>query len=186
MALQEALLEEREKLEAAIQKELKGKGAASDSAAGPAASQAAASAGSSTGEASAAAADAQEDALDAFMSDVQHQIEEDKVLLRLPYQKMGYAGMCQDMGSQRTATRSRPLQQHMLYIAWPLITAKRQHQCPLTPSLLSGMQVATLQKEVADVNKQIVEAERMLKFADPGEHTPSSFLRTSLNSGTAC
>ena len=182
MALQEALLEERKKLEAAIQKELKGKGAASDSAAGPAASQAAASAGSSSGEASAAAADAQEDALDAFMSDVQHQIEEDKVLLRLPY----YAGMCQDMGSQRTATRSRPLQQHMLYIAWPLITAKRQHQCPLTPSLLSGMQVATLQKEVADVNKQIVEAERMLKFADPGEHTPSSFLRTSLNSSTAC
>ena len=74
-------MEERKKLEAAIQKELKGKDAADDSMAGPAASQAAAAAGSSSGEASAAAADAQEDALDAFMSDVQHQIEEDKVLL---------------------------------------------------------------------------------------------------------
>lgn len=30
------------------------------------------------------------------------------------------------------------------------------------------MQVTTLQKEVADINKQIIEAERMLKFADPG------------------
>ncbi len=42
--------------------------------------------------------------------------------------------------------------------------------------------MVTLQKEVADVNKQIAEAERMLKFADPGEHTPSSFLCTPVDS----
>ena len=78
---QEALLEERQKLEAAVQQELKRKGAAPDLAPGPAASRAAAAGGPSGMEAAAAAADAQEDALDAFMSDVQHQIEDDKVLL---------------------------------------------------------------------------------------------------------
>lgn len=31
------------------------------------------------------------------------------------------------------------------------------------------MQVSTLQKEIADIDKQVAEAERMLKFADPGE-----------------
>ena len=87
-------MEERRKLEAAIQKELKGKGAATESTAGPAASQAAAAADSKIGEGSAAAADAQEDALDAFMSDVQHQIEEDKVLCRCPPKnKLCFHGM---------------------------------------------------------------------------------------------
>lgn len=80
--LQEALLEERRKLEAAMQKELKGKAPAGDFSAEPAAFSAAAAAASSSGEAAAeegAADDGQKDALDAFMSDVQHQIEEDKV-----------------------------------------------------------------------------------------------------------
>ena len=80
--LQEALLEERRKLEAAMQKEMKGKAPAGDPSAGPAASSAAAAVGSSSGEAAAeegTADDGQPDALDAFMSDVQHQIEEDKV-----------------------------------------------------------------------------------------------------------
>ena len=74
--VQEALLDERRKLEVAIQQELKGKG--------PAMGGAALSA--SSAEASASGADAQEggvDALDAFMSDMQHQIEEDKVRLGL-------------------------------------------------------------------------------------------------------
>jgi len=66
--LQEALLEERKRLEAAVQKEMKGKGPVDSSAA---------SAGMESVD---AATDGQEDALDAFMSDVQHQIEEDKVL----------------------------------------------------------------------------------------------------------
>ena len=58
----------------AIQQELKGKGPATGGAA----------LGVSSTEASASGADAQEggvDALDAFMSDMQHQIEEDKVRL---------------------------------------------------------------------------------------------------------
>ena len=58
----------------AIQQELKGKGPATGGAA----------LGASSAEASASGADAQEggvDALDAFMSDMQHQIEEDKVRL---------------------------------------------------------------------------------------------------------
>jgi len=70
--LQEALLEERKRLEAAVQKEMKGKGHVDSSAA---------SAGMEPAD---AAADAQEDALDAFMSDVQHQIEDDKVLHHTP------------------------------------------------------------------------------------------------------
>lgn len=80
--LQEALLEERRKLEAAMQKEMMGKAPAGDPSAGPAASSAAAAAGSGSEEAAAeegTADDGQQDALDAFMSDVQHQIEEDKV-----------------------------------------------------------------------------------------------------------
>ena len=32
------------------------------------------------------------------------------------------------------------------------------------------LQVSALQKEIADIDKQVTEAERMLKFADPGEH----------------
>ena len=66
------MLEERRKLEVAIQQELKGKGPA----------QAGAALAISSAEASASGADVQEggvDALDAFMSDMQHQIEEDKV-----------------------------------------------------------------------------------------------------------
>ena len=80
--LQEALLEERRKLEAARQKEMKGKAPAGDPLAEPAASSVAAAAGSSSEEAAAeegTSDDGQQDALDAFMSDVQHQIEEDKV-----------------------------------------------------------------------------------------------------------
>ena len=66
------MLEERRKLEVAIQQELKGKGPAPAGAA-PAISSM---------DGSASGADVQEggvDALDAFMSDMQHQIEEDKV-----------------------------------------------------------------------------------------------------------
>lgn len=61
-------MEERKRLEAAVQKEMKGKGHVDSSAA------------SAAMESADAAADAQEDAMDAFMSNVQHQIEEDKVL----------------------------------------------------------------------------------------------------------
>jgi hypothetical protein len=31
------------------------------------------------------------------------------------------------------------------------------------------LQVAALQKEIADIDKQVAEAEHMLRFADPGE-----------------
>lgn len=68
---------------------MKGKALASSPAAGPAGSQAAAAPeDSSAGAPTAAAedmADGQEDALDAFMSNVQHQIEEDKVRLGLQF-----------------------------------------------------------------------------------------------------
>ncbi len=76
------MLEERKKLDAALQKEIRGKGPAEAPPAGPAASCAAAAAGSSSGEAAleeGTTNDEQQDALDAFMSDVEHQIEEDKV-----------------------------------------------------------------------------------------------------------
>ena len=34
------------------------------------------------------------------------------------------------------------------------------------------LQVAALQKEVEEIDKQVAEAERMLKFADPGVVSP--------------
>ena len=65
------------------------------------------------------------------------------------------------------------LWQRMLYLARPVIRAKFKAHVLLTviQSGLPGMQVATLQKEAADISKQIAEAARMLKFADPGKHT---------------
>ena len=82
--MQEALLAERRKLEEAIAKELKGKAAAAPAREGmgevsaAAVSSEAAAGGAEAGEED--GAEAGVDALDAFMSNVETQIEQDKVV----------------------------------------------------------------------------------------------------------
>ena len=39
----------------------------------------------------------------------------------------------------------------------------------MTREIIWLLQVAALQKEIADIDKQVAEAEHMLRFADPGE-----------------
>ena len=224
--LQEALLEERKRLEAAVQKEMKGKGPVDSSAA---------SAGMESAD---AAAEAQEDALDAFMSDVQHQIEEDKVLHHehpprhsvhvgehvytvgfrccSRFQQGGRslgsldgpgrcAGRLHEQGAAPTSRGLCFLQHsvrasgllHTSVLSCAFLNNERlargvwQHLQAVVgygPSMIDAMgivchskkhwtgdlgpvllQVFALQKEIADIDKQVAEAERMLKFADPGE-----------------
>jgi hypothetical protein len=80
-AQQEALLEERQKLQAAIDRELKGKGAAAALLAPAAEAGPSGSSGAASMEVDAdagLAAEDGEDALDAFMSNVEMQLEQDK------------------------------------------------------------------------------------------------------------
>ena len=151
--VQEALLDERRKLEVAIQQELKGKGPAMGGAA----------LGASSAEASASGAAAQEggvDALDAFMSNMQHQIEEDKVRLGLtstvPLLTLHQHHNAKHIGS--LAIQSH----HMPFVCGTTLV------CSAVYGGGDALQVTALQKEVEEIDKQVAEAERMLKFADPG------------------
>ena len=157
------MLEERRKLEAAIQREQKGKGTA---LAGGAALDASSAVAAASG---AAAQEGGVDALDAFMSDMQHQIEEDKVHIWLI--KQHFLVIPASASQQKHWRHWKRLN---ITICCPDLSPL-QHAWQAEMSR-SDMQVAALQKEVDEINKQVAEAERMLKFADPGALSAASLL----------
>ena len=226
--MQEALLAERRKLEEAISKEMKGKTAAAlaweglGEASAAAVSSEAAAGGAEAGEED--GAEAGVDALDAFMSNVETQIEQDKVgfppycshpltccatpvfywaqgscfehvkhQLLMAGQEWGHP--CFDSDLLQLPTK------HLLILLLPamgppifqsvtsslvagiivllpslgvLCLANRQkgscHRCCMKFSEIHDnlcWQVGALRREVAQIDKQVADAERLLKLADP-------------------